>query len=69
MSIGKDIWITVERYVENIAITIMPEVMSNYLLGVNLKMAENNFINNIYYAFFDTGEFAISIVDNLRLLF
>ena len=43
--------------------------MSNYLLGVNLKMAENNFINNIYYAFFDTGEFAISIVDNLRLLF
>lgn len=69
MSIGKEIRFTVERNGENIDITIMPEVMSNYLLGVNLKMAENNFINNIYYAFFDTGEFAISIVDNLRLLF
>lgn len=69
LSIGKEIRFTVERNGENIDITIMPEVMSNYLLGVNLKMAENNFINNIYYAFFDTGKFAISIVDNLRLLF
>lgn len=63
LSIGKEIRFTVERNGENIDITIMPEVMSNYLLGVNLKMAENNFINNIYYAFFDTGEFAISIVE------
>ena len=54
LSIGKEIRFTVERNGENIDITIMPEVMSNYLLGVNLKMAENNFINNIYYAFFDT---------------
>lgn len=69
LSIGEEIKFTVERNGENVNITIMPDVMSNYLLGVNLKMAENNFINNIYYAFFDTGEFAISIVDNLRLLF
>lgn len=69
LSIGEEIKFTVERNGENLDITIMPDVMSNYLLGVNLKMAENNFINNIYYAFFDTGEFAISIVDNLRLLF
>lgn len=69
LSIGEEIKFTVERNGENLDITIMPDVMSNYLLGVNLKMAENNFINNIYYAFFDAGEFAISIVDNLRLLF
>lgn len=69
LSIGEEIKFTVERDGKNIDITIMPNVMSNYLLGVNLKMAENNFINNIYYAFFDTGEFAISIVDNLKLLF
>lgn len=69
LSIGEEVKFTVERNGENLDITIMPDVMSNYLLGVNLKMAENNFINNIYYAFFDTGEFAISIVDNLRLLF
>ena len=69
LSIGEEIKFTVERNGENLDITIMPDVMSNYLLGVNLKMAENNFIINIYYAFFDTVEFAISIVDNLRLLF
>ena len=38
-------------------------------MGVYLKMAENTFTNNIYYAFFETGEFAFSIVDNLKLLF
>ena len=68
-SIGEEIKFTVERNGESTDITITPEVMSNYLLGVNLKMAENNFANNIYYAFWDTGEFAFSIVDNLRLLF
>lgn len=68
-SIGEEIKFTVERNGESTDVTITPEVMSNYLLGVNLKMAENNFANNIYYAFWDTGEFAFSIVDNLRLLF
>ena len=65
-SIGEEIKFTVERNGESTDVTITPEVMSNYLLGVNLKMAENNFANNIYYAFWDTGEFAFSIVDNLR---
>ena len=69
MSIGKEIRFTVERNGENIDITIMPEVMSNYLLGVNLKMAENNFTNNIYYAFWNTGDFLFSIIDNLKMLF
>ena len=68
-SIGGEIKFTVERNGETIDVTITPDVMSNYLLGVNMKMAENNFLNNIYYAFWDTGEFAFSIVDNLRLLF
>lgn len=38
-------------------------------MGVYLKMAENNFANNVYYSFFETGEFAFSIIDNLKLLF
>ena len=50
-------------------IEITPEVKSNYYMGVYLKMAENNFANNTYYAFFETGDFAFSIVDNLKLLF
>lgn len=67
--IGEKIKFTIERDSEVIYIEVVPEVMSNYLLGVNLKMAENNFVNNVYYAFWDTGEFAFSIVDNLKLLF
>lgn len=69
MNIGEKIKFTIERNNEVIYIEVTPEVMSNYLLGVNLKMAENNFTNNIYYAFWNTGEFAFSIVDNLKLLF
>ena len=68
-NIGEKIKFTIERDSEVIYIEVVPEVMSNYLLGVNLKMAENNFVNNVYYAFWDTGEFAFSIVDNLKLLF
>ena len=34
-----------------------------------LQRAENNFANNMYYAFWDTGDFAFSIIDNLKLLF
>lgn len=60
---------TVKRNSEIKDIYIEPEIMSNYLLGVNLKRAENNFLNNIYYAFWNTTEFAFSIVDNLKLLF
>ncbi len=68
-NIGEKIKFTIERNGEVIYIEVVPEVMSNYLLGVNLKMAENNFTNNVYYAFWGTGEFVFSIVDNLKLLF
>lgn len=68
-NIGEKITFTVERNNEDIQIEIVPEVRTNYYIGVYLKMAENNFSNNIYYAFLETGEFAFSIVDNLKLLF
>ena len=59
----------IERENENIEITIEPQVRYDYYLGVYLQRAENNFANNMYYAFWDTGDFAFSIVDNLKLLF
>ncbi len=59
----------VERKSEIINITIQPEVRYNYYLGVYLQKAQNNFSNNIYYAFWDTGDFAFSIINNLKLLF
>ena len=32
-------------------------------------MAENNFVNNIYYGFWDTVDFSLSIIDNLKMMF
>lgn len=40
-----------------------------YYLGINFKMAENNFVNNIYYAFYRTGEFLGSILESIKMLF
>ena len=59
----------IERGNENIEITVEPQVRYDYYLGVYLQRAENNFANNMYYAFWDTGDFAFSIIDNLKLLF
>ena len=66
---SNEIKFTVERNKEIIDVLITPEVQTNYYMGAYLKKAENNFINNIYYAYFETVEFATSIVDNLKMLF
>lgn len=66
---GKEIVFTVQRGNNILDISIMPEVKSEYYLGVYLKMAEKNLSNNLYYAFYDTADFAFSIIDNLKMLF
>ncbi|MCI9177982.1 MAG: PDZ domain-containing protein [Clostridia bacterium] len=68
-NIGEKIKFKIERGKDILTIEIMPEVGVNYYMGVYLKMAENNFANNVYYAFFQTGEFSFSVIDNLRMLF
>ena len=60
---------TVQRNNEIKDFNIEAEEKFNYYLGINLKMAENNFTNNIYYAFWNTGDFLFSIIDNLKMLF
>ena len=39
------------------------------MLGVQLKIADNTFSNNAYYAIFKTTDFTFSIVDNIKMLF
>ena len=46
-----------------------PEYKSSYYLGVNLKQAKDTFINHIIYGGIETKEFALSIVDNLKMIF
>lgn len=59
----------VKRGNENINLLVTAEEKSNYFLGVTLKLAENNLLNNVYYAIWETGNFAFSIIDNLKMLF
>lgn len=66
---GKEILFTVQRGDNVLDISIMPEVKSEYYLGVYLKMAEKNLGNNLYYAFYSTSDFAFSIIDNIKMLF
>lgn len=40
-----------------------------YVIGVNLKQAEDSFTNNIYYGFWNTVNFSGSIINNLKELF
>lgn len=68
-SIENEIIFTIERNGESLDILITPEIKSNYYIGCYLKIAENNFANNVYYAFFETGNFAFSIIENIKMLF
>ncbi len=59
---------TIERKGNIQEFIVTPKITSTYLLGVQFKMAENNFSNNIYYGFWDTVDFSMSIIDNLKIM-
>lgn len=60
---------TIKRKEEIKEITIKPNIVYTYVLGVQFAKAENNFINNVYYGFWDTVDFSLSIIDNIKMLF
>ncbi len=69
---GNDIELTINRNNNKIDVTVKPikdETTGSYYIGIILKQEENNFINNIYYGFWNTVDFSASIIDNLKLLF
>lgn len=61
--------ITVDRKGEEISVELTPDYVSSYYLGVNLKQAESTFINYIIYGGIETKEFALSIIDNIKMIF
>lgn len=60
---------TIQRKDEIKEISIKPNIVYSYILGIQFAQAENNFTNNIYYGFWDTVDFSLSIVDNIKELF
>ena len=59
----------IERNGELLEIEVEPQETIIYSLGVTMEGAENNLQNNIYYAFWDTTNFSLSIIENLKMLF
>ena len=66
---NREMQITVERNGEIKSFYITPEEETDYKIGVTFKIAENTFTNNIYYGFWDTIDFSVSIIDNIKMLF
>lgn len=64
-----DIAIEVMRDNEIMNFNVTAETQKSYKMGVTFSLAENNFVNNIYYGFWDTVDFSLSIVDNLKMMF
>lgn len=63
------ILLTVERNGEQIEIELVPDIVSKYYIGINLKQAPDTFINRCINGGMSTKEFMMSIVDNLKQLF
>ena len=58
----------VQRNNEELEIILTPETMEDYYLGIYFKKEQTNIQNNLYYSFFETRDFAFSIIDNLKML-
>ena len=65
----ENIIIEVQRGSQNIEVTLVPDYLSTYYLGVNLKQAEGTLINHIIYGGVETKDFLFSIFDNIKQLF
>lgn len=65
----EEIEVKVERNNEIKTFSIVPDVSKSYKLGVTFKVSDKTFVNNIYYGFWDTMDFSVSILDNIKMLF
>lgn len=65
----ESILLTIDRNKEEIQIDLIPDYVSKYYLGVNLKQAKNTLGNRIINGGIETKVFLVSIVDNLKKMF
>ena len=66
---AETIELTLKRGNGEVTINLVPDTVSSYYLGVNMKYAEDTFINRCINGGMQTREFLFSIVDSLRQLF
>lgn len=68
-SANENIEMTVKRGKTEVTISLTPDVVSTYYLGIELKQTEENFTNRFINGEIQTKEFVLSIFDNLKQLF
>lgn len=66
---SEELKLKVRRNNEIKELTLNPKEYSSYYLGVVFKIADNSLGNRLYYSWFETGNFALSLVDNVKRLF
>lgn len=59
----------IQRGKEILNIELVPDVTTKYYLGITFKTSEDTFGNRVYYGMTETGDFFVSILDNLKKLF
>lgn len=65
----KDLNLKIQRNGDVIDVTVSPKEYSIYYLGVVFKEADKSIGTRLYYAWFETGNFVLSLVDNVKSLF
>ena len=64
-----EVELTLKRGMAEVTINLVPDTVSSYHLGVNMKYAKDSFINRCINGGMQTKEFLFSIVDSLKQLF
>ena len=66
---SKPIQFVLKRGDAEVTVELVPDIVSDYYLGINMKKAEDTFINRCINGVIETKEFVFSIFDNLKQLF
>lgn len=64
-----EVRLVIRREDSDIDVTVLPKEYSEYYLGVIFRVADKNFATRFYYAWFETGNFVISLADNVKSMF
>lgn len=59
----------VKRNGNELDIVVTPKEYSTYYIGVVFRLADKSIGTRLYYAWFETGNFALSLIDNVKNLF
>ena len=66
---NETIEITLQRGNAEVTVNLVPDTVSTYYLGVNMKYAKDTFVNRCINGWMETKVFALSLFDNLKQLF